>query len=1053
MASRYWVGGSASWDSTAGTKWATTSGGAGGAAVPTSADSVFFDANSGAVTVTIGGGTVSAASINCTGFTGTLTGTSQIDVYGSFTLVNSMTYTHTGTVRFLATGTLTTAGKTFSTLQIQSTVTLGDALNTGTRSITFTAGGLTTNNYSVNSNTITLSTSGTGKTLTLGSSTVTLTNNFTVTETNPSLVTINAGTSTINVGGTTFNGGGKTYYNVVCTPSSSLGIYGVNTFNNLTITCPAVAGITNATFYNNQVINGTLNISGTSVKERLFVKSSTFTQTSLKIATLAAVSNCDFSSITVDQTGTVKTITGTSLGDCGNNNYITFDAPKTVYRVGSNTTWVGSNSWALSSGGAGADANFPLAQDTAIVDNNSGSSVATDKVNIGTLDCSSRTTSFTLSASLYSANFYGDFTLSSSVTVSSAITQYFTGASTQTITTAGKNLSFPVTIDSNATIQLNGACTLTNTITLNEGTLDLNGYDLTATRFSSSTSTVRSISFGVNKIILTGNNATIWTLSSAANFTYTGTPTVELNYSGATGTRAISTDGTVTETKAVSFNITAGTDTVSVASNVKSLDFTGFSGSWATASLSIYENLIISSGMTIVGGASAIIFAATSGTQTLTTNGKILDFPVTKSGVGATLQSTDDVTIGSSRLFSLSGGTANFSTYKLTTGQFSSVVNAVREFNFGSNEITITGDSTTVISLSLATGNNLTFSGTPVFNCTYSGSAGTRGISTGSALGWKPASIKISAGSDIVDLGDDYYNSLDFTGFSGSVNWTSGVQARQNITFSPTMSFGTVGNLRWEPTGTYYLTTNGLTLPFSLTVGGNGIAKLQDTLILTGNLLIQNVSGPLEFDANDQNITTYAVFTNTPQTRTIKMGSGTWTLTGYGTVWDFGTTTGLTFNKGTANIVLTDTSTNARTFIGGGLTYNGIVIGGTTGTSTLTFTGANTFSSISSTKTVAHTITFTAGTTTTVGNWGVYGSPGNLVTIRSTSAGSPFTLTKSSAGPVYAVDYLNVKDSTATPGSVWYAGANSVDSGNNSGWIFTSSPILPGNFFAILLKR
>ena len=43
MAAKYWVGGTANWDATAGTKWALTSGGAGGQAVPTSADDVFID--------------------------------------------------------------------------------------------------------------------------------------------------------------------------------------------------------------------------------------------------------------------------------------------------------------------------------------------------------------------------------------------------------------------------------------------------------------------------------------------------------------------------------------------------------------------------------------------------------------------------------------------------------------------------------------------------------------------------------------------------------------------------------------------------------------------------------------------------------------------------------------------------------------------------------------------------------------------------------------------------------------------------------------------------
>ena len=70
MADRYWVGGTATWDATAGTKWAATSGGAGGETVPTTADDVYFDANSGAVTVTTSSN-VNARNLDFTGFTGT----------------------------------------------------------------------------------------------------------------------------------------------------------------------------------------------------------------------------------------------------------------------------------------------------------------------------------------------------------------------------------------------------------------------------------------------------------------------------------------------------------------------------------------------------------------------------------------------------------------------------------------------------------------------------------------------------------------------------------------------------------------------------------------------------------------------------------------------------------------------------------------------------------------------------------------------------------------------------------------------------------------------
>lgn len=56
MANRYWVGGSGDWTDTA--YWSTTSGGSGGASVPTSFDRANFDGNSGNPTVAISSGMV-----------------------------------------------------------------------------------------------------------------------------------------------------------------------------------------------------------------------------------------------------------------------------------------------------------------------------------------------------------------------------------------------------------------------------------------------------------------------------------------------------------------------------------------------------------------------------------------------------------------------------------------------------------------------------------------------------------------------------------------------------------------------------------------------------------------------------------------------------------------------------------------------------------------------------------------------------------------------------------------------------------------------------------
>ena len=177
MADRFWRGGTASWDGTAGTKWASTVGGAGGASVPTSADDVFFDATSGAVTCTIASGNTGAKSINCTGFTGTLNFSATIAVSGSLTLVAGMTVTGTGSLQFNATGTITSAGKSLGAITVIGagiTVDLADAL-TSSGAITVTSGTFTTNNFNVTA-TLLSSNNSNARTINLGSSTVTFSN-------------------------------------------------------------------------------------------------------------------------------------------------------------------------------------------------------------------------------------------------------------------------------------------------------------------------------------------------------------------------------------------------------------------------------------------------------------------------------------------------------------------------------------------------------------------------------------------------------------------------------------------------------------------------------------------------------------------------------------------------------------------------------------------------------------------------------------------------------------------------------------------------------------
>jgi hypothetical protein len=171
------------------------------------------------------------------------------------------------------------------------------------------------------------------------------------------------------------------------------------------------------------------------------------------------------------------------------------------------------------------------------------------------------------------------------------------------------------------------------------------------------------------------------------------------------------------------------------------------------------------------------------------------------------------------------------------------------------------------------------------------------------------------------------------------------------------------------------------------------------------------------------------------------------TLSGTGTVF---TAVAGTTVTGAPNIAFSDTSVTGKTFAGGGKTYGSMQLGGATGVAIYTFTGANTWTGTwSSTKTTASTITLPASTTTTVGGWTISGSASNLITLNSSTASTQATLTLTGGGTV-SVDYLNIKDSSATPSTLtWYAGANSVNTSNNTGWIFTAPPsgVVNSNFF------
>ena len=87
----------------------------------------------------------------------------------------------------------------------------------------------------------------------------------------------------------------------------------------------------------------------------------------------------------------------------------------------------------------------------------------------------------------------------------------------------------------------------------------------------------------------------------------------------------------------------------------------------------------------------------------------------------------------------------------------------------------------------------------------------------------------------------------------------------------------------------------------------------------------------------------------------------------------------------------------------------------------------------------ATTITFEAGSTTTVTSFAMSGQAGQIVTLTSSSPGTRYTLTKSSG--TVTVSYVSIEDSNATGGAYWDAAdGTNINAGNNNGWNF---PVLP----------
>ena len=391
-------------------------------------------------------------------------------------------------------------------------------------------------------------------------------------------------------------------------------------------------------------------------------------------------------------------------------------------------------------------------------------------------------------------------------------------------------------------------------------------------------------------------------------------------------------------------------------------------------------------------------------------------------------------------------GTFAASTFSPVMNTFSASGAGVRTLSMGSGTWTLRGNNTTI--WTTATTTNLTMDfGTSTINCTYSGSTGTRTLTTGASAALGVNHVTISAGSDTVALTTTFFCAdLDFTGFSGIWGNTSATVSG-NYKLSPTMTVTSGSTLTMTAaSGTKTMTTGGVQMNKNVTINAatGATVQLLDSLNMAGASARTLTHTQGTFDWNNFNITCGVFNTSNANVRSLLMGNGRLTLTFTGTVWTAATTTNLTITPGNSTIALTDASATNKTFSGGGMTYGNLYLTGA-GTGVFIIIGSNTFNNLTM-DTPPHTLQFTAGTTTTVSSWNVQGSGAGNMTITSVTAAT-HTITKANPG-VITSGYLSLTNSIAAgTGATWYAGATppSVDNGGNTGWVFTANPVLPGN--------
>ncbi len=486
MASRFWVGGTGTWDAADTTHWSATSGGGGGSSVPTSSDDVTFDSLSNATAYTV---TISATA-NCLNFsmaaplTGAVTwaGSSALNVFGNFALpggTSGITRNYNGNITFAATsGTKTIDGN-----------------GIGLRGVIFNGVGGT---FQL-TNTLRF----------VQGSTFTLTNG-----------TFDANSQTVS------------FESAAQSDSITGAFTGSSSFYNLT----RIGGADTTSLFNinsSIAVTNTFTVTGNSAINRVYIKNNTVGTNSTITAATVTVTNADFRDITGAGAGSWN-LSGTISGDAGGNSGITFTTAATQTWSGTSGGNWSANAWS---------GRVPLPQDNVVINAafSGGQTITANMPRLGkSIDFTGATGTPTFTTSTI-ASIFGSLTLISGMVLTGSTQGYtFEGRSSYTLTNAGNSWAKIITFGApGGTYTLQDDFTSSTQFVVQSGTtftsIDKN---LTASLFSLQSPSI--VNMGSGTWTSTGTSGGTWSAIINAN-----TSTLKYNDTSNTNIAFTYNNGTV----------------------------------------------------------------------------------------------------------------------------------------------------------------------------------------------------------------------------------------------------------------------------------------------------------------------------------------------------------------------------------------------------------------------------------------------------------------------------------------------------------------------------